>query len=181
MESVGLGQSEVDIDLAVDMLVMLVPPGGGDGLQASKKGIMEAADLVVVNKADGHLLQAAQHTKADYTGAMAFIRLKHASWQPKVLMMSAQTKAGLDEVEEHIRKFHQIMVANGQLQSKRVQQAVHWMWGQLRRQLIAAAEDDERVQRQAAILEGQLGAGRITPRAAAEQLFGTLRRHGAVV
>jgi LAO/AO transport system kinase len=80
IESVGLGQSEVDIDIAVDMVILVVPPGGGDSLQATKKGIMEAADMVLVNKADGNLLVAAKHTKADYAGAMHFVRQKHMDW-----------------------------------------------------------------------------------------------------
>ncbi len=84
VESVGLGQSEVDIDQAVDMLIVLIPPGGGDGLQATKKGIMEAADLLLVNKADGTLLTQAKHTKADYSGAMSFIRQKHPQWRASV-------------------------------------------------------------------------------------------------
>ena len=66
VESVGLGQSEVQIDDAVDMLLLIIPPGGGDELQASKKGIVEAADMIIVNKADGKLLPVARHTKADY-------------------------------------------------------------------------------------------------------------------
>eukprot|EP01035_Chromulina_nebulosa_P017365 gene17365-22913_t len=97
VESVGLGQSEVDIDMAVDMLVLIVPPGGGDSLQASKKGIMEVADLIIVNKADNELLNAAKHTKADYSGSIQFIRQKYIWWKTKVLLMSAKTGAGLDE------------------------------------------------------------------------------------
>ena len=92
VESVGLGQSEVDIDQAVDMLCVLIPPGGGDGLQASKKGIMEAADLLLVNKADGTLLTQAKHTKSDYSGAMSFIRQKHAAWKASVHLLSSKEK-----------------------------------------------------------------------------------------
>lgn len=81
----------MEIDNAVDMLVMIVPPGGGDGLQASKKGIMEAADMVVVNKADGALLSTAGNTKSDYASAMLFVRPKHDNWVAPVLLASSAT------------------------------------------------------------------------------------------
>ena len=87
VESVGLGQSEVDIDKVVDILLLVIPPGAGDSLQASKKGIMEAADIIVVNKADGEQLPMAQKTKADYAGAMHFIRQKNKDWITPVLMV----------------------------------------------------------------------------------------------
>ncbi len=119
VESVGLGQSEVDIDSAVDILVLLVPPGGGDSLQATKKGIMEAADLVLVNKADGELLTPAKHTKADYAGAMQFIRRKHQDWEPRVLMMSAHTGYNMDKVEEQLFNYHNLMMSNEHLYNKR--------------------------------------------------------------
>ena len=140
VESVGLGQSEVDIDQAVDMLLVLVPPGGGDGLQASKKGIMEAADLVLINKADGTLLSQAKHTKADYSGAMAFVRRKHEEWKPFVLMISSKEGRGLDTVLETIQDFHVTMTTNRALPNKRLSQAVHWMWGSFRHTVIKEAE-----------------------------------------
>ena len=124
VESVGLGQSEVDIDTDVDMLLMVVPPGGGDGLQASKKGIMEAADMVAVNKADGDLLAQAKHTRADYAGSMAFIRQKHPNWRPEVLMMSARTGKGLQTLENKLATFHHDMMAQGTLQVRKPLQSI---------------------------------------------------------
>lgn len=167
IESVGLGQSEVDIDQAVDMLLIVVPPGGGDGLQASKKGIMEAADLVLVNKADGNLLEAAKHTKADYSGAMHFIRQKQLDWHARVMLMSAATGLGLEDVEAEIRKFHSLMCANGSLEGKRGAQAVSWMWSQLRRQLVQQAESDEAVKNKALEVQGLVHRGHMTPASAA--------------
>lgn len=177
IESVGLGQSEVDIDRAVDMLLVIVPPGGGDGLQASKKGIMEAADLVIVNKADGNLLDAAKHTKADYSGAMQFIRQKHPSWRSKVLMMSSNTGAGMDEVEEHIRLFHKTMSENGQLVRKRADQAVFWMWGQLRQQMMQIVEANPIVKEKAATLKNDVAKGKRTPAAAAGDMVAAFLTH----
>lgn len=171
VESVGLGQSEVDIDMAVDMLIVIVPPGGGDGLQASKKGIMEAADLIVVNKADGDLLVSAKHTKADYAGAMHFVRQKHLDWRTPVLMMSARTGLGLAEVEDNIREFHRIMSTNGNLRYKRSSQLMHWMKGHLRRQIIDHVEKNPKISNEVASYSLDVANGRVTPRSAASAIL----------
>eukprot|EP00605_Chrysophyceae_sp_TOSAG23-4_P003011 GSChrysophyteH1.ASY1.ANO1.3316.1 assembled CDS len=171
VESVGLGQSEVDIDHAVDLLMMIVPPGGGDGLQASKKGIMEATDIIAVNKADGTLATQAKHTRADYQGSLAFVRPKHIDWKPQCLLMSARTGKGLDEVEAKIANFHTVMSKNGGLESKRIRQSIHWMWGQYRRDLVNVSESQDSVQELSRQLVDDMRRGKITPRAAAGKLL----------
>jgi LAO/AO transport system kinase len=171
VESVGLGQSEVDIDSAVDILVLLVPPGGGDSLQATKKGIMEAADLVLVNKADGDLLNAAKHTKADYAGAMQFIRRKHQDWDPRVLMMSAHTGFNMDKVEEQLFNYHSLMIGNGHLYNKRNIQAKHWSIGQFRRMLYGELESNQKWPGYNDEVNFKLEQGILTPRAAAAELM----------
>lgn len=175
VESVGLGQSEVDIDAAVDMLILLVPPGGGDGLQASKKGIMEAADLIIVNKADGSLLDSAKHTKADYSGAMQFVRRKYVHWGPKVLMISAHTGHNLDQVEQEIADFHQMMISSNSLFIKRSSQAKQWMRSHFQRTLISELENHPAIKEQIARFHTQLEAGSTTPRAAADNLMNSIR------
>ena len=174
VESVGLGQSEVDIDAAVDMMILLVPPGGGDGLQASKKGIMEAADLIIVNKADGNLLNSAKHTKADYSGAMQFIRRKYVHWGAKVLMISAQTGENLDQVEAEIDAFHTMMVEKNELYLKRTTQAKQWMRAHFQRTLMAEFEQNAHIQEQMRVLNVELEQGLATPRAAAERLMDSI-------
>lgn len=175
VESVGLGQSEVDIDAAVDMLILLVPPGGGDGLQASKKGIMEAADLLIVNKADGSLLPSAKHTKADYSGAMQFIRRKYMHWAPKVLMISAATGFQLEQVEEAIETFHKMMVETNALHDKRATQAKQWMQSHFQRNLIAEMETHPKIQQQMVEAFKALETGATTPRAAADSLISSIK------
>lgn len=171
VESVGLGQSEVDIDMAVDMLIIVVPPGGGDSLQATKKGIMEAADLIVVNKADGTLLTQAKHTKSDYSGAMQFIRQKSLHWKPPVLMISSKTTSGLDQVEQKIRLFHNIMIESGELQSKRSKQNVQWMWNQLQRICISQCINSNAVKSNSAKIIRYVESNRLSSRFCAKQLF----------
>lgn len=170
VESVGLGQSEVDIDGAVDMLLLVVPPTAGDSLQASKKGIMEAADLIIVNKADGELMASAKHTKADYGGALQFIRQKHEAWQPKAMLMSAHTGFSLDKVYEQITGYHQIMVENGGLAAKRLVQSRQWAEGQYKRMLIDKIQNDPEFQRHLQLSDRLLSQGKLTPRAAAASL-----------
>jgi len=189
VESVGLGQSEVDIDHAVDLLMMIVPPGGGDGLQASKKGIMEAADLIAVNKADGSLETQAKHTRADYQGSMAFVRLKHEDWKPPVMLMSARTSLGLDKIEEKLLEFHNIMSSNSGLINKRLKQSIHWMWMQYRLNIVNICEKQDNVQK-LALGDTKDGKGKgsnglikdmeggfITPRAAAKKLLDVTSLH----
>ncbi len=175
VESVGLGQSEVDIDSAVDILVLLVPPGGGDSLQATKKGIMEAADLVLVNKADGELLTPAKHTKADYAGAMQFIRRKHQDWEPRVLMMSAHTGYNMDKVEEQLFNYHNLMISNEHLYNKRNIQAKYWSMGQFRRMLHGEVESNRLWPTYTSQVNEKLENGVLTPRAAAAELMKKVR------
>jgi LAO/AO transport system kinase len=152
------------------MLLLLVPPGGGDSLQATKKGIMEAADLILVNKADGDLLTAAKHTKSDYAGAMQFVRRKNIHWQPKVLMMSAHTGFNLDKVEEQIFGFHKLMTENGSLIQKRTTQSKQWALGQFRRLLFESIESDKKWDNHVEQIFRKIDQGSMTARGAASIL-----------
>eukprot|EP01039_Chlorochromonas_danica_P010606 gene10606-11752_t len=167
VESVGLGQSEVDIDAAVDMLILIVPPGGGDSLQASKKGIMEAADLILINKADGNLLAAAKHTKADYSGAMQFVRRKYPVWETPVMMMSAQTGYQLDKVNETIANFQKTLNKEGLITQKRIDQRRFWALGQFRRGLAARCAELPGLAEHMDQVLRELDDGRHAPRTAA--------------
>jgi LAO/AO transport system kinase len=171
VESVGLGQSEVDIDSAVDILILIVPPGGGDSLQATKKGIMEAADLILVNKADGDLLSAAKHTRADYGGAMQFVRRKYMSWEVPVMMMSAHTGFQLDQVEEQINNFKITLDKEGLIEKKRIEQRRFWAMGQFRRSLFAKCESIPGMKEEMERVMKELDNGRHTPRTAALTLI----------
>ena len=105
VETVGVGQSEVKVAAMVDLFLVLVAPGGGDELQGLKRGIMELADLVVVNKADGDLAAVAAHTAADYAAALHLVRPRIAAWTPRVLTCSALTGTGIAEVWEAVAEF----------------------------------------------------------------------------
>lgn len=171
IETVGLGQSEIMIDQTADLLLLLVPPGGGDELQGYKKGIMEVADIVVVNKADGHLLTAAQHTAAEYKHGLHFQRRKWEHWSPTVTLCSALERSRLAEVWDEVTKCSQVFWETGFLALKRREQGRHWMWNSLEGQLIREARASPAVQEAAMRLEEELTESAITPRSAAEVLL----------
>eukprot|EP01036_Dinobryon_divergens_P030700 gene30700-39984_t len=134
VETVGLGQSEIDVDLAVDMVILLVSPGGGDSLQAAKKGIMEIADLI--------------HTAADYSGSLQFLRQKHSGskWRPQVVLASALTDYHIAETAEKILHFFDIMRAENRLQIRRQQQDVHWLQRHIQRGLLLKMQQNKLLQ-----------------------------------
>lgn len=168
VETVGLGQSEVEIRQCVDMLLLMVPPGGGDELQGMKKGILEVADAVVVTKSDvGNL---ARQTAADYKAAMPFNTAKTRLWErPPVLLASAYTKDGLDTVWEHVTRFQKELHESGELEARRHEQQTYWMWKHLQRLVQERMHD--KLQTPAQTLEAQVHQGVLPPRVAAHQLL----------
>ena len=184
VETVGLGQAEIEIVQSVDVLVLLLPPGGGDELQGVKKGIVELAHILAVTKADGNLLPAAKSTAADYRGAIRVLQQitsainnidcsneSPKAWQPPVLLTSSVTNDGLQDLWESIQNFHHFMTQSGKLEKKRQNQAKYWMWKQFTRMMQTKLQDDPNLSQKATLLETQLLEGNITPRVAAQQLL----------
>jgi LAO/AO transport system kinase len=134
---------------------------------------MEAADMLVINKADGDLLASAKHTKADYSGAMQFIRRKHHDWRVPVELVSSRSGLGLDIVLKHIQDFHGMISASedGSLMRKREIQASHWMFNQFKRIIINDALSKDTVKDESKRLLALIQKGRITAREAAHDLF----------
>ena len=168
---------QVEVDKAVDMLVLIVPPGGGDELQGVKKGIVEVADMLIVNKADGSLLTAARHTCVDYRGAVKWqgrgkddIR---EGWKVPVLLASAKENTGVDKVWEQIVKFKEVQSQNGGLEEKRRRQGKYWMWKQVQEIIRIKTESDDELREKADSLDRALIQGKVTPRLAATQLMET--------
>jgi LAO/AO transport system kinase len=165
VETVGVGQSEVKVAAMVDLFLVLVAPGAGDELQGLKRGIMELADLVVVNKADGELANAAAVTAGDYASALHLLRPRIASWTPRVLQCSALLGEGIDEVWDAVEDFR--VTVGATLTDRRAQQAREWMWSEVTEALLESLHRDERVAALAKRLEEAVGAGATTPTAAA--------------
>jgi LAO/AO transport system kinase len=132
---------------------------------------MEATDLVLVNKADGNLLDAAKHTKADYSGSMNFIRQKHDDWQAKVIMISAVTQLNMETALTEIYKYHAIMYNNGYLFQKRANQRMHWMQQSFYKRIIADVDRNTVLKEKRKELQGAVAEGRATARGAAKTLY----------
>jgi LAO/AO transport system kinase len=174
VETVGVGQSETAVSEMVDMFVLLLQPGAGDDLQGMKRGIVELADLILVNKSDGDLAAAAGRTAADYGNALRLLHPPTPGWTPEVRQCSALTGAGIAEAWETVGRFRQAMTEGGRLQARRRDQAKSALGRELTESLLAALRADADAARCLTDLEGRVAAGRIGPTAAADALVAEL-------
>jgi LAO/AO transport system kinase len=173
VETVGVGQSEVAVSAMVDVFLLLLAPAAGDELQGVKRGIVELADLVVVNKADGELEAAARRTAGDYANALHIVR-PTGSWTPRVLTSSALTGDGVGAVWDAIEEHQQVVLDNGERDRRRAAQAREWMWSEVTDTLLDRLRHDERVAALIAPLERDVEAGAISPAAAAYRILNEL-------
>ncbi len=175
IETVGVGQSETAVADMVDMFLLLQSPGGGDELQGIKRGIMEIADLIVVNKADGVLEKPAKIAQAEFAGALTLMRPKSPNWTPEVLLASALKNIGITEIWDTVCTFEERMVESGELQANRARQATAWMWTEIGAGLMDRFKDDVAVSARMSVLEDDVAKGEITPSAAASELLGIFK------
>ena len=170
VETVGVGQSETAVADMVDLFLLLLLPGGGDELQGIKKGIVELADLVVVNKADGELAATARHTVADYRHALALLR-HGADWTVPVLSCSALRRTGIDAVWTTIGEHRAVMECSGARAARRAEQARAWLWSEIRESLLEAFRAHPDLRADLPALEARVARGDMTPTAAARDLL----------
>ncbi len=170
VETVGVGQSETAVAEMTDLFLLLLLPGGGDELQGIKRGIVELADLVVVNKADGDLAAAAERAAADYRSALRFLHARHPDWEVPVLSCSALEGRGIAEVWQEIERYREQMTRNGELARARAAQARRWLWDEVAEDLLELLRADARLRAEAAALEAAVMAGRSSPRVAARRI-----------
>jgi LAO/AO transport system kinase len=178
VETVGVGQSEVTVAGMVDLFCLLLAPGAGDELQGVKRGIVELADLVVVNKADGPLADVARHTAGDYAHALHLVRPHTEEWAPRVLTCSAVEGDGIDAVWTTVEAYMATVRASGSLDRRRAAQAREWMWSEVTDTLLDEFRADADVRALVDELEADVTAGRIAPAVAARRLLATFRRSG---
>ena len=172
VETVGVGQSETAVADMVDMFLLLLLPAAGDDLQGIKKGIMEIADLVVVNKADGELEKIAQRTAGDYANALRMIRPTCPEWTPRVLTCSALEGEGIMEVWQTIGEFNNLRAESGGIEQRRADQAQAWMWSEIDEGLRARLHGHKSVEAMIGGLEVDVAAGKMTPTTAAQKILG---------
>jgi LAO/AO transport system kinase len=173
IETVGVGQSETLVAGMVDLLLLLLLPGAGDELQGMKKGILELADLIVVNKADGDMKEAAMRAQRDYHAALKLIGAGGAA--PGVLTASGLKNEGLDEVWATIEKRLKAAEASGEFAGRRARQGVSWMWALIEDGLKEALVADPAVKKRLKALEKSVAEGRETPTAAANEILALFR------
>lgn len=175
IETVGVGQSETMVAGMSDVFVLLLAPAGGDELQGVKRGIMELADIVVVNKADGDLKPAATRTAADYAGALALIRKRSADAPgfPKVLLTSAHEGTGLKDVWNAVSELDAWRKDAGVKAALRSQQALAWFEEEVRLGLLARITSDSTLRDCKEELATAVSEGRLAPRSAAAELLKT--------
>ncbi len=177
IETVGVGQSETMVAEMCDLFVLLLAPAGGDELQGVKRGIMEIADLILVNKADGDLKATATRTVADYAGALRLLRKRPQDPEgfPKALAVSAVTGDGLTAAWGEMQTLANWRQAEGIWADRRAEQASHWFEQEVRAGLLARLERDAGVRQDMQDMAAQVAEGQISPDAAAEALLARLR------
>jgi len=175
VETVGVGQSETAVADMVDLFLLLLLPSGGDELQGIKKGIVELADLVVVNKADGELAPAASRAAAEYQSALRMLRPLSEAWQVPVLRCSSLEKRGMTEIWEAALRFRDLLGPQG-LAEKRGGQARAWMWSAVEDSLATAFRRHPAVAARLPELEAKVAAGEVPATLAAEELLRLFRK-----
>jgi LAO/AO transport system kinase len=171
VETVGVGQSETAVAEMVDLFLLLLLPGSGDDLQGIKRGIMELADILVINKDDGDLSAAAARSAADVANALGLMQPRHQGWRAEVLRCSALKNTGIDAIWARVEAFAATLRQSGAFDAQRRDQAKAWLWHELSDSLIEALKADPHVAQQLGALETQVGAGKIAPGTAARNLL----------
>lgn len=171
VETVGVGQSEIAVAGMTDMFVLLLLPGGGDELQGIKRGIVELADLILVNKADGEQTNNTKRAVAEYTNALRLLRPRSEHWQVPVASCSALTGAGIAEAWEYVDRYHKTMSTTGELADRRANQATAWLWSEVSEKLLERFKNDPAIHERIATLEKAVATGDRNPMSAAEELL----------
>ncbi|WP_034091060.1 methylmalonyl Co-A mutase-associated GTPase MeaB [Streptacidiphilus albus] len=171
VETVGVGQSETTVANMVDSFLLLTLARTGDQLQGIKKGVLELADLVAVNKADGAHELDARSAARELAGALRLLRAPEAAWTPPVLTCSGREGLGLDVLWERLQQHRALLDADGSLAAKRRDQQVDWTWAMVHDQLLARLHQHPDVRQLAPELERRVRAGTLTASLAAEQLL----------
>ncbi len=176
VETVGVGQSEIAVAEMVDFFLLLKLAGAGDELQGIKRGILELADLISINKADGDNIEAAERARAAFERALAILRPDtEAGWHPRVVTSSGLTGAGLDEIWKIIGEHHEQLTASGELDRRRNRQLLGWMWSLVDEGLRSAVREQPGIADTLTALEEDVLEGRTTPTSAAEQILSTFK------
>jgi LAO/AO transport system kinase len=176
IETVGVGQSEIAVADMTDFFLVLMLPGAGDELQGLKKGVVEFADMIAVNKADGDNVIRAKAAAAEYRAALHILSPRSPTWSPPVVTYSALTGDGVTPLWAHILQHRDKLTASGELAARRSEQQVKWMWTMLEERLFAPLRSDRTLKAALPRIEADVAAGRLAANAAVEEIADMLRR-----
>lgn len=171
IETVGAGQSETEVSGMTDIFAVLMLPGAGDELQGIKKGVLEIADMICVNKADGGNIERAQIAAAEYRAALNILTPVNPDWQPPVLTVSGLANMGLNEMWNEVERYVKILKASGAFEEKRRGQQVRWMWSMLEERMLAKLRGDAGLADEVKKLENQVRCGELMASVAVERVW----------
>jgi len=174
VETVGIGQSETVVSDMTDFFLALMLPGAGDELQGIKKGLVELADMIAINKADGDNVQRANLAAAEYRSALHILSPRSQHWHPPVVTYSALTGTGMDTLWQKILDHRTAMNASGEFAARRREQQVKWMWAMLEERVMARLKSDPALRARLPKLEAAVAAGRTSPAIAVDELAKSL-------
>jgi LAO/AO transport system kinase len=175
VETMGTGQSETVVADMTDFFLLLMLPGAGDELQGLKKGVVELADMIAVNKADGDNVARATTAAAEYRAALHILSPRSAGWSPPVIAYSALTGEGIGKMWEAIVEHRARMSASGELAARRRQQQVKWMWSMLEERIMAHLRSHPLLRTKLPKLEAAVADGRMSADLAVEEIAAALK------
>ena len=174
VETIGTGQSETIVADMTDFFLVLMLPGAGDELQGLKKGVIEIADMLAINKADGDNIKRAQAAAAEYRAALHILNPRSRTWSPPVVTYSALTGAGIAELWDSILDHRQRMTNSGELDARRREEQVKWMWAMLEERVFARLKSNPTLRAKLPRIEAAVAAGRMSPAIAVEEIVSLL-------
>ncbi len=170
VETIGTGQSETAVADMTDFFLVLMLPGAGDELQGLKKGVIELADMIAVNKADGDNIPGATTAAAEYRAALHILSPRSANWTPPVVTYSAMTGDGIADLWTTVLRHRERGTATGEFAARRREQQVKWMWAMLEDRLYTRLRSDARVRARLPSLEAAVAEGRMSPAVAVDEI-----------
>ena len=171
IETVGVGQSETKVASMVDFFLVLMIAGAGDELQGIKKGVLELADAITINKADGDNIERAKRARREYETALHLLAPSSPNWSPPVLMCSALEVKGIEEIWNTVLLHRNKFIASGEFETNRRKQAIDWMWALIEDGLIDRFRSNEKVRTDLSRISRDVEKGLVSSTAAAEKLL----------
>ena len=170
VETIGTGQSETMVADMTDFFLVLMLPGAGDELQGLKKGVIEIADMLAINKADGDNINRAKAAAAEYRAALQILNPRSPNWSTPVVTYSALTGAGIAELWDTVLEHRERMIKAGELEARRREQQVKWMWAMLEERVFARLKSDPILKAKLPRIEAAVAAGRMSAALAVEEI-----------